>query len=362
MELTKHPATHSAPELRDIHDILSELSNRPATSSTDELRDIRKNVLRERYRSRRSNSVDNLRKMVESDCFYDKQGQKCSPKRKIGEGSSSHIYKFEYDKNKEEDDDKVIKLILKSDEENLKDLNEESNILKRTDSSQIIKYFGSIRNNPSDEIEYSKIGFMLEYCENGDLYQYMSAMSINKEKLDFDLMKQWCNECMRSVKYLHSKNIIHRDIKSLNFLITKDNHVKLSDFGKAREDTPYNRETTLKRLRSSPCWTAPELCNWDNDDNDDNDDDNLATYSSDVYALSIVLWEIIYYYYHNKYKRPYEGDMYKIYNQISLNKRPKIDKLFTYKCKKFLKRCWHNDPKIRPTVEKMNSYFNTRVF
>lgn len=365
--LCKRAATSSAHEFRDIKKTLLREKNRgnkPLTFSSNEYKNLRKGL--KRYTTS-SLDLNELRKQNEDSTYYDTHGHKCSPTKKIGHGSSSNIYHFQYDidetleidemddyymDDKKRTDSKVIKMMSKIDESTRKDFKEEINILRKTDSPQIVKYFGTIRNHSSCDAKNSEVGIILEYCENGDLYQKLQLMDITNKKLDQILMIKWCRECIVAIKYLHDNQIIHRDIKSLNFLINKQNTIKLSDFGKSRKNTSFNRDTTLRRLRSSPCWTAPELCNWDDEDN------NIATYSSDIFALTIVMWEIIYYYYHNIYKKPYQGNIYKIYDQITNGKRPETKNLFTDSCKTFLKKGWNTDQNKRPDIDKFFDNFN----
>lgn len=68
--------------------------------------------------------------------------------------------------------------------------------------------------------------FFLEYCENGDLFDYMV-----KEKPSKTFLLEKFFELCKAVKYLHMKNIMHRDLKPENIFLDKDLNVKLGDFG-----------------------------------------------------------------------------------------------------------------------------------
>ncbi len=54
--------------------------------------------------------------------------------------------------------------------------------------------------------------------------------------MPMDLKLKMAKECCAGVAFLHSKGLMHCDIKSLNFLVTRDFVVKLADLGEAR---PY---------------------------------------------------------------------------------------------------------------------------
>jgi serine/threonine protein kinase len=71
-------------------------------------------------------------------------------------------------------------------------------------------------------------GLILEYCENGQLDQYVSLHRLTGKDLS-DLLRQ----VAIAVAYLHSCGVAHRDIKPANILIDKYGRAKLSDFGLA---------------------------------------------------------------------------------------------------------------------------------
>lgn len=68
---------------------------------------------------------------------------------------------------------------------------------------------------------------VMEYLNGGDLYSLLRNLGC----LDEDMARVYIAELVLALEYLHSLNVIHRDLKPDNLLIGPDGHIKLTDFG-----------------------------------------------------------------------------------------------------------------------------------
>ncbi|KAJ4962695.1 hypothetical protein NE237_022634 [Protea cynaroides] len=68
---------------------------------------------------------------------------------------------------------------------------------------------------------------VMEYLNGGDLYSLLRNLGC----LDEDMARVYIAEVVLALEYLHSLNVIHRDLKPDNLLIAHDGHIKLTDFG-----------------------------------------------------------------------------------------------------------------------------------
>lgn len=69
-----------------------------------------------------------------------------------------------------------------------------------------------------------------EYCEGGDLQQHLQA----GRQLALPQLMAWLAQLLLALEHLHSRGILHRDVKTPNIFITAAGHIKLGDFGAAR--------------------------------------------------------------------------------------------------------------------------------
>lgn len=82
---------------------------------------------------------------------------------------------------------------------------------------------------------------VLEYCEEGDLYSYLSK---RKFKLPEDEAALILGQVLAALNYLHQYNITHRDLKPENILISISNdqrNFKVADFGLSRFFLPKEK-------------------------------------------------------------------------------------------------------------------------
>ena len=93
----------------------------------------------------------------------------------------------------------------------------------------------------------------LEYCSGGDLAAHL------RKKLTFDeeTAKFFTAEIALALEYIHSKKIVYRDLKPENILIDDEGHVKLTDFGLAKEN--IGSLNSANTFCGSPAYIAPEM-------------------------------------------------------------------------------------------------------
>ncbi|KAG6583246.1 TKL protein kinase [Phytophthora cinnamomi] len=114
-----------------------------------------------------------------------------------------------------------------------------------------------------------------EYLPRGDLQQYLQRNG--------DLMTWACDKIYmaigiaKAIQYLHSRDVIHRDIKARNVLLTKRLQPKLIDFGASRLCAPFDMSAGV----GTPFWTAPEVL-----------ESTSYTEKADIYSFGALLTEL----------------------------------------------------------------------
>lgn len=146
--------------------------------------------------------------------------------------------------------------------------------------------------------------------------------------------------------YMHSKNMIHRDLKAQNILLDADDYPRIADFGLSRFLSENDGPMTSQA--GTIAWCSPEMLMSDHYDQ-----------KIDVYSYAVLLWELF------TNDIPFKG----VKNSIQLateivqnNKRPIFPATCPPKLLKLIKRCWDHDPKVRPTFKNLVLAFETGEF
>ena len=96
----------------------------------------------------------------------------------------------------------------------------------------------------------------MDFCEFGDLFSLLQSVKKKKVFVNEDIIWNIAIQVLIGLKYLHSKKIIHRDIKLLNLFMTKDKKIKIGDMGMSVH--VEEGEMIISRV-GTPLYIAPEL-------------------------------------------------------------------------------------------------------
>ena len=143
----------------------------------------------------------------------------------------------------------AIKILKKKKMQKSKDksrLEREISILKRLNHINVIKIY-----KITEELENYYI--VMEYCENGELFNYIVA----HQRLSEEVTSYFFYQLINGLDYIHHKNIVHRDLKPENLLLSKDNILKIVDFGLS--NYYYLDGKLLSTPCGSPCYASPEM-------------------------------------------------------------------------------------------------------
>ena len=121
-----------------------------------------------------------------------------------------------------------------------------------------IKIMQKLRNNKHivkllEAFENEKYYFIImENVVGGNLFNAINKMG----KLPESLAKNIFRQLIETIKYIHSKNIVHRDIKPDNILLNLNNNIKLCDFGVSKE---IKKGILISDSCGTPAFIAPEI-------------------------------------------------------------------------------------------------------
>ena len=251
----------------------------------------------------------------------------------IGHGAFGSVYKAIHNST-----NKVyaIKIIDYSKDINLTSYNylsiqQETALMRLVNKSNyIVKYYGSYYSRKSNNI-----WLILEYCSSGSAIDLMLSMERTLSEVEIATIMEMVLE---GLVLIHSKNLIHRDIKGANILLSEDGYAKLGDFGVGVQ---LMNEKYRKSKKGSPYWMSPQVAS------------NLKyDFKTDIWSLGITCVELV------EGEPPFSNlDPNKVMEKIS-KKPPKVDEIInfnehTYEFKSFIEHCLELDPNKRYTAQQL---------
>lgn len=207
----------------------------------------------------------------------------------IGHGGMGVVYKA-YDQNlKREIALKIIAQIISSDKQRER-FEREARLMSKLSHSHIIKIFDA-------GCEQNRLYLTMELIRGKGFDEYL------KENHTLENMLNILIKVAHAVHYAHKQEIIHRDLKPSNIMIDETGEPKVMDFGLAKEIESGALSKSMDII-GTPQYMSPEQAS---------SDQKKIDRRSDVYALGIILYEII------TGKTPFTGDPVNILYQISFN-------------------------------------------
>lgn len=220
------------------------------------------------------------------------------------------------------------------------ELRHEINILSQSNHPSILKFIGY---SPINFIGEPKPVIVAEFASNGSLKDLLDLERKSEQPASWNSTKKLINiyGIASAMSYLHSHNIIHRDLKTGNILEDENLYPKLADFGLSKiyhqSETSMSAQST-KDLKGTPKYVAPE--SWEKYE---------YTKEGDVYSFSFIVYQIL------TLEEPFKNyNIQMLYLQVvKQGYRPEFNKPIADSYRQLITQCWANKPADRPTFSEI---------
>ncbi|KAL9668559.1 hypothetical protein QQ045_006094 [Rhodiola kirilowii] len=191
--------------------------------------------------------------------------------------------------------------------------------------------------NPSDgqtSLPARACCVVVEYLPGGTLKQFL--IKNRRKKLAFKIVMQLALDLARGLSYLHSKKIVHRDVKTENMLLDGQRNLRIADFGVARVEAQNPCEMTGET--GTLGYMAPEVL-----------DGKPYNRRCDVYSFGICLWEIY------CCDMPYADLSFVEVSSavVKQHLRPDIPRCCPSSLASIMRKCWDANPEKRPYMDEV---------
>ena len=244
--------------------------------------------------------------------------------KELGNGTDTHIFLV----TKNSSDNKNYYVIKQINLEGLsleekKFFKNEANILSKIKSEYVVKFIEDFEENNCYNI-------VMEYYEGGDLQKFLEERK--KIPLNDNFIWKLFIQIVIGLGEIHNMNILHRDLKTPNIFLTKNNDIRIGDLGIAKQLLRFRFTNTVI---GTPYYLSPEICK-----------NKPYNEKSDIWALGCVLYELC------TFNHPFEST-----NQASLIKKileqnPKpIPTTFDYNFNILVKQLLQKEKNKRPSCK-----------
>ena len=141
------------------------------------------------------------------------------------------------------------------------------------DNNHIIKYYDSCKDKRHFNI-------LMEYCGDKNLKKFINEYKEKKQFIDENTIYNVILDICLGIKTIHKNKIIHRDLKPENLFLTKDNRIKIGDFGISKQLTTINQYANSMVGTSN--YMAPEILK-----------NNYYNYKVDIWAFGCIIYELL---------------------------------------------------------------------
>ncbi|KAI4320505.1 hypothetical protein MLD38_033980 [Melastoma candidum] len=218
---------------------------------------------------------------------------------------------------------KEVSLHDQGSKESILQLEQEISLLSRFEHENIVRYYGT-------EKDESNLYIFLELVTKGSLLNLYHNYHLRDSQVS-----AYTRQILNGLKYLHDRDVVHRDIKCANILVDASGSVRLADFGLAKA----TRLNDVKSCKGTAFWMAPEVVRTKS---------NGYGLPADIWSLGCTVLEML-----TQQLPYYPLELAQAVFRIGRGEPPPVSDTLSPDAKDFIMRCIRVNPDERPSAAEL---------